>query len=224
MTLADQILSFYKSLFFKNEVPKGVEIMNPYQNMDTFDLCTKFYHQFYNDTNPRKFIFGINPGRLGGGVTGVPFTDPVKLENHCGIINSLPKKTELSADFIYQMIEAYGGAKLFYNHFFISAVCPLGFTKNGINLNYYDDKELQKAADEFIIRSLQEQLKFPVNRDVCFCLGEGKNYEYFSKLNAKHDFVKKIIPLPHPRFIMQYRRKKIPDFINVYIGKLKTES
>lgn len=222
MSFAEQILSFYKSLSFNNAVPAGVEVMNPYQDETTFDLCSKFYRKFYSDNSPRTFIFGINPGRLGGGVTGVPFTDPIKLEKFCGIDNTLEKKAELSADFIYQMIDAYGGTKLFYSDYFISAVCPLGFTKDGNNLNYYDDKELQKNAGQFIITSFQSQLKFPVNRDVCFCLGEGKNFEYFKKLNAEHRFFKKIIPLPHPRFIMQYKRKKVTDFINVYIGKLKS--
>lgn len=220
MTLANQILSFYKSLSFTAALPNGVDVMNPYLDKDTFELCSKFYKQFYNDNNPRKFIFGINPGRLGGGITGVPFTDPVKLETHCGIQNALPKKTELSADFIYQMVDAYGGAQRFYSRFFISAICPLGFTRKGTNLNYYDDKVLQNAAQEFIVASFQSLLKFPVNRDVCYCLGEGKNYDYFTKLNAKHNFFKKIIPLPHPRFIMQYRRRKISDFINLYIRQL----
>jgi hypothetical protein len=221
MTLSDQILSFYKSLKFNISIPDEIEVMNPYQDRDVFELCSEFYHKFYNDNNQRTIIFGINPGRLGGGVTGVPFTDPVKLEKFCGIANMLPKKTELSADFIYQMIEEYGGTQLFYSRFFISAVCPLGFTRNGTNLNYYDDKALESAVEKFIITSLQALLTFPVNRDVCYCLGEGKNYNYFTKLNVRHNFFKEIIPLPHPRFIMQYKRKKMLDFINNYIDKLK---
>src|SRR5688572_4856588 len=110
MMLADQILSFYKSLKLSVALP-GVEVMNPFQNPEVFSLCETFYHQFYDDTQPRKMIMGINPGRLGGGTTGIPFTDPVKLEKICRIQNSLPKKTELSADFIYTMIESYGGSK-----------------------------------------------------------------------------------------------------------------
>ncbi len=218
-TLAHQILSFYKSLSLPIRLPEGVEVMNPYQDAVAFDLCEKFYNKFYNDAQPRRMILGINPGRLGGGVTGVPFTDPIKLEKNCGIINSLPKKTELSADFIYSMIESSGGVNAFYRKFVISAVCPLGFTKNGNNLNYYDDKALENAVREFIITSLRVQLNFPIDRAVCYCLGEGQNYKYFSKLNTEYSFFNKIIPLPHPRFIMQYRRKKIVNFINLYSQK-----
>src|SRR5688500_11453194 len=137
MTLADQILSFYKSLKLSISLPEGVQVLNPFQNPDVFSLCEKFYRQFYNDSQPRKIIMGINPGRLGGGTTGIPFTDPVKLEKNCGISNSLPKKPELSADFIYTMIESFGGSQLFYSKFLFSSVSPLGFTKDGLNLNYY---------------------------------------------------------------------------------------
>lgn len=222
MTLADQILSFYKTLKIPAGLPKGVEVMNPFQNPDVFDLCKKFYHQFYDDEQPRKIIMGINPGRHGSGATGIPFTDPVKLENICGIANSLTKRTELSADFIYTMIESYGGSQLFYSKFLFSSVSPLGFTKGGINMNYYDDKSLEQKLRPFIISSIQAQLNFSVDREVCFCMGEGKNYKYLSTLNAEYSFFKKIIPLAHPRFIMQYRRKKLHEFVNLYIQKLNT--
>ena len=60
-------------------MPKGVVMMNPFQDAYALSLCQKFYTQYYSDTEKRHIILGINPGRLGGGVTGIPFTDPVKL-------------------------------------------------------------------------------------------------------------------------------------------------
>lgn len=220
MTVADQILTFYKKLKSPVGLPEGVAVMNPFQNPDVFSLCEQFYNRFYSDTQPRKIIMGINPGRLGGGMTGIPFTDPIKLEKNCGIANSLSKKAELSADFIYSMIESFGGTHQFYGKFLFSSVCPLGFTKNGINMNYYDDKSLEKQLKEFIISSIRAQLRFSVDSEICFCMGEGQNYNYLSRLNSEYSFFKKIIPLPHPRFIMQYRRKKLPEFIDLYVQKL----
>ncbi len=41
--------------------------------------------KYYHDFNQRKFMIGINPGRHGAGVTGVPFTDTKRLESVCGI-------------------------------------------------------------------------------------------------------------------------------------------
>ena len=38
----------------------------------------------------------------------------------------------------------------FYANYFIGAVCPLGFMKDGKNINYYDDKKLQQAVTPFI--------------------------------------------------------------------------
>ena len=36
-------------------------------------------------------IFGINPGRFGAVLPGIPFTDPIRLKKECGIDNHLPK-------------------------------------------------------------------------------------------------------------------------------------
>lgn len=219
MTFSKKVLAFYKSLALDQKLPAKVQVMNPYQDAVTFTVCQQFYQNFYNDSNKRTLILGINPGRLGGGITGVPFTDPEKLERYCGIANNLIKKSELSADFIYRMMEAYGGVQKFYSNFFIGAVCPLGFTKDGKNLNYYDQKDLQKVVYPFIVEALRKQLDLGVNRKVCYCLGEGLNYKFLNALNEKHKFFRTIIPLPHPRFIMQYRRKKLHTFIDLYLKK-----
>ena len=218
--LADEILEFYKNLTLTADLPAGVDFMNPYLEETTFNLCSTFYRKYYSDDTPRFIILGINPGRFGGGITGVPFTDPVKLETECGIKNNFTKKSELSADFIYQMIRAFGGPERFYSRYFISALSPLGFLKDGKNLNYYDIRELQHAVEPFMISCIERQLGFGIVTEKCFCLGEGENFRYFSKLNNQYNFFKTIEPLPHPRFIMQYRRKKVEDYIQLYLSKL----
>ena len=220
MTVAEKILTFYQSLSIDEPLPDHVEVMNPYQEKETFEVCSKFYRKYYNDHGNRILILGINPGRFGGGITGVPFTDPIKLETYCNIPNSLQKKPELSADFIYQMINAYGGVETFYKHFYISAISPLGFTKEGKNINYYDSKELHKYLESFILSSLNKQLAFGISSKTCYCLGEGANFKVLQKLNEQHHFFETIVPLAHPRFIMQYRRKKVDEYITVYLDKL----
>lgn len=219
--LADKILHFLKSLKLNRKLPKGVKAMNPYQDSSAFALCQAFFKKFYNDNRPRTLILGINPGRFGGGITGIPFTDPIKLESQCGIKNDLPKKAELSADFIYSMIGAYGGEKKFYDKFYISAVCPLGFVKEGKNLNYYDSRELQNAVYDFCVQSIQQQINFGLNQKVCYCLGDGKNFAFLNRLNNEYRFFNQVIALPHPRFIMQYRRKHIQEYIARYLEELK---
>lgn len=222
MTQSYAILDFYKKLNPEFDLPQGVEIMNPFTDKGSWEVTSVFYEKFYGDQRPRQFIFGINPGRFGGGVTGIPFTDPIRLESDCGIKNDFVKKAELSSLFVYDVIKAYGGASAFYGDFFITALSPLGFTKDGLNLNYYDDKELLKDSKPFIIDCIRQQLEtITTNTDYCFCLGEGTNFKIFSKLNAEHKFFKEIIPLPHPRWVMQYRRKRIGEFVELYVARLR---
>lgn len=221
MTFADKVLLFYKNLSVDNRLPKGVGVLHPYRDDLTFDFCQRFYKRYYDDINPRIVILGINPGRFGGGLTGIPFTDPIKLEKICGIKNELPKKAELSADFIHTMMGAFGGLEKFYGKYFFNSVSPLGFTFEGKNLNYYDTPALTKSVEKFIVTSLRQQLELGISNEIAFCLGEGENFKYLNKLNTKENFFKDIIPLAHPRFIMQYKRKHLQTYIDDYLKKLK---
>lgn len=216
MTFADEILKFLANLEIKERLPKGVVILNPYKEKEVMKLCTLFYKKYYNDKKSRRIILGINPGRLGGGLTGIPFTDPIHLEKYCGITNTLDKKLELSSTYVYEMIAACGGPESFYSRLYFSSLSPLGFTKDEKNLNYYDDATLQKKVEPFIIESINRQLNFNIERQKAYCLGEGQNYKYLSQLNEKHQFFKEIIPLAHPRFIMQYKRKQKENYIAKY--------
>jgi hypothetical protein len=221
MKVAEKILEFIKTLHLPVSLPAGVMVMNPFRDALTLEYCDKFYRKFYSDTHNRWMIIGINPGRFGGGITGIPFTDPVRLQNDAGVVNSWPKKQELSSVFIYEMIRAFGGAQTFYQHFYFTAVSPLGFTKNNKNLNYYDDSAIQDAVKDFVVECLVRQLEFGINRQAAFCLGEGKNFRYLSKLNDEMKIFDRIIPLSHPRFIMQYRLKQKEAYIKYYLEQFQ---
>ena len=119
MHFAANVLQFYRTLGLTEPLPEGIEAMNPYQSEPAFRVCRIFYEKFYNDDAKRFLVLGINPGRNGAGITGIPFTDPVKLEARFGIPNPFQKKAELSADFIYRMIDRYGGPEKFFGKFFI---------------------------------------------------------------------------------------------------------
>ncbi len=221
MNFADNILGFLFNLKIPFKLPKDVEVLDAHQREDVRQVCTLFYKKYYNDNNKRHLLIGINPGRFGGGVTGVPFTDPIRLEKICGIKNDFQKKQELSSVFIYDMIEAFGGAKKFYKQFYFSAVSPLGFIKYGKNLNYYDDKVLLKQIEPFVIDCMQKQIALGLHTDICFCIGEGENLKYLQKLNSTYNWFAKIKSLSHPRFIMQYRIKRKEEFIQRYLTELQ---
>lgn len=223
ITVASKIVDFYKSLQ-PPQLPTGVEILYPQQDSDVMDIVEKFFNKFYSDDKPRRLIFGINPGRFGAGTTGINFTAPKQLTDFCSIDHSFKQQTELSAEFIYELITAYGGVKKFYRDYFVTAVSPLGFIRNGLNLNYYDDKELQRAITPFITESIRKQISFGFKTDFCFCIGGDKNLKFLSSLNDEHNFFDKIVPLAHPRFIMQYRRKQKQRFIEEYLSVLRPVS
>ena len=79
---------------------------------------------------------------------------------------------------------------------------------DGKNLNYYDVKELQIVLRDFIIESLRKQVTFGITTSICYCLGEGENFKFLSRLNDELKIFQKIVPLAHPRFIMQYRGRE----------------
>ena len=217
---AEQLYSFYKHLQPPGNLPGSIEWLYPQQDEKVMLIVQQFFQKFYNDSGQRTLILGINPGRFGAGVTGVNFTASKQLQENCGITSNLKWQSELSADFIYDMIQQYGGVVSFYRNFFIGSVCPLGFIKNGKNINYYDDKELVITVEPFIIKSIVQLLQLSFKKDRCFCIGGEKNFRYLSKLNDQYSWFKKIIPLPHPRFIMQYRRKQLQTYISQYLKEL----
>ena len=223
-TFADKIIAFNNSLDFNGILPKGINLMNPFKGKDAIlSVSSSFYNKYYNDNHPRHLILGINPGRFGGGVTGIPFTDSKRLTKECGLKYSGKETHEPSSVFVYEVIEAYGGIDKFYNDFYINSVCPLGFTISDTegkekNYNYYDSKELTNTVYSFMVESIKKQIAFGIETDICFCFGTGKNEKFLHQLNDQNGFFKSIIALEHPRFVMQYKTKSKQQYIDKYIN------
>jgi hypothetical protein len=222
-TTGQNIIDFYANLELSGLKEKGVGILNPFKKEEVMHICESFYHKFYNDTGKRVFLIGINPGRFGAGVTGLPFTDPILLEERIGIKNSFHKRKELSAIFIHEIIDAFGGLDSFYSQFYFTSVSPLGFVMDGKNLNYYDIPSLQKELNGFIVAQMNHQVAKWGRTDVAFTIGKGENHKVLLKLNATHKWFDKIIPLPHPRWVMQYRLKSKDIILDEIIDTMHTE-
>ena len=90
-----------------------------------------------------------------------------------------------------------------------------------MNYNYYDDPALYAAAEPFIIRTLREQIALGLRTDECFVMGV-KNFQFFRKINDAYGFFDKLTELPHPRFIVQYRRKEMDAYVAQYVEALGT--
>lgn len=197
-----------------------INTINPYIIPEVRETVRSFFGKYFNDYNKRIFIIGINPGRFGGGITGISFTDPINLENKCGITNPFEKRPELSSRFIYLVIDKFGGADRFFSKFFLTALYPLALLKNGKNYNYYDSRSLYSALKNEIIASLNNQIKFGADPEIAICLSR-KNEKYLTGINEEIKYFKKIITLEHPRYIMQYKLKKSEYYIEKYLNSMK---
>lgn len=218
-TFAQRAISYYETLQESTELPAGVSALNPYRQPEVQRIGREFYGKFFDDNRPRVFITGINPGRFGAGVTGISFTTPQNLKRYCGIENDLPPTPELSSRFIYQIVEAFGGAASFYSHFFLTSLYPLALVKAGKNYNFYDDRATTNALWPVITESVREQLTFGARRDVVVCLGR-KNEQFVKRLNTENNFFDRVLTLDHPRYILQYKSKAIDSYIEQYISLL----
>ena len=221
MTFGKKVLEFYKNLDFSiSGIPEGIEIMNPMLDPQVQQFNDQFYTKYYNDSNQRIFLIGINPGRFGGGLTAIPFTDPIHLEDTLIIKNNLPKRHELSSRFVYDVVHHFGGPELFFRKCYLTAVSPLGFVMNHKNINYYDSEVIVKQYEPQFIKWLKQQIDFGANTKIAFSLGRGKNHNYLNRINQQYQLFDKILALPHPRWVMQYRYKKRQEYVNFYCNQI----
>ncbi|NLX65889.1 MAG: DUF4918 family protein, partial [Bacteroidales bacterium] len=128
---------------------------------------------------------------------------------------------EVSSHFIYDMIEAYGGVREFYSHFYINSPFPLAIVRrskdgNWLNANYYDDKKLFEMVQGFMIESLKKHIDIGLNSSEVFILGK-KNADFIDKLNKKEKLFDKMTVLEHPRYIQQYKSKERGLYIDKYL-------
>lgn len=225
-SFADKVIHFNRNIEFHGTLPKNIKMMNPFQgSKKALEISRKFYKKFYDDNNIRRFIIGINPGRLGAGVTGIPFTDTKRLEEVCKIPVEGFSTHEPSSVFVYDMIKKYGGPKKFYGDFYIHSICPLGFVEknkkgNWVNCNYYDHEELYLSLKGFIIENMKKQISFGIDCNRVYVMGK-KNAKYVKKINEEENFFDKIIELNHPRYIVQYKSKQMNEYIDDYLKSLK---
>ena len=216
MTFSISAINYFYSLTKPSRLTKDVGLLNPYKITEVRSVVRRFYEKFYSDEKDRIFVFGINPGRFGGGLTGISFTDPVALRENCGIRNNLGTRKELSSKFVYSVVEKFGGAEKFFSKIFLTAIYPFAIIKDGKNYNYYDEKSLSEKLCTEITKNIKIQIGFGARTDMAILLGK-KNAKFFSEINKEQKFFEKIAVLEHPRYIMQYRLKDIDHYIKKYI-------
>ena len=229
-TAAQKILAFNDTLKSASiNLPEKYRLINPFTsaNQQQIAQITQwFYRQHYHDNKQRFMILGSSPARRGTALTGVPFEDVNHLQKDTGIsIDAFGANKRLSS-FLYEVMEEYGGRQNFYKQFYMSFVCPLGIEKinlkgNWVNCNYYENAALKKYLYPFIVDSLRRQIDFNIDTSVCFCIGSGENFKFLTNINNKYHFFDNIVPLEHPRFIMQYNADRKEEFMQKYVNIFK---
>lgn len=229
-TFAEKILKFNDTLSLESlKLPEGFKIVNPFtgdQKETVKKITTLFYQKYYNDTRNRRLILGSSPARRGSAVTGVPFEDAKHLQGETGIFIDNFYINKSSSGFLYDVMREYGGCEKFYADFYMNFVCPLGIVRinskgNEVNCNYYENKKLQESLYDFIVNSIRSQMDFGIDIEVCYCIGSGENYKFLLNINKKYNLFNKIVPLEHPRFIMQYNSKHKDLFMKKYISSFQ---
>ena len=218
---ADHLLHFLSTFPLPANLPAGVEARSPFREPAVYDLLRQFSEKYYAGSQARVAVLGINPGRLGMGRTGVAFTDPVALSEHCGIGHDLPRqRPELSSQFVYRVVAEMGGPQAFYEHFYLGSIYPLVLLREGLNYNYYDAPALVKALWADMQSSLRQQVQaLGLRTDVAVSLGK-RNGTFLRRLNDELGLFDKIIILDHPRYLMQYRRRDVDANVAQYVATL----
>ncbi|MBP3920748.1 MAG: SMUG2 DNA glycosylase family protein [Bacilli bacterium] len=224
---SDSVLEFNEWLANTSlDLPDNYSLNNPFngKNKEQIkDITNAFYKKYYNDNNKRYLILGSSPARKGTATTGIPFEDASHLYKETGIMIENFYINKSSSNFLYEVMEEYGGCEKFYKDFFMSFVCPLGIINvnskgNEVNANYYESKKLESVLYDFIVDSLKKQIAFGIDTSVCYCIGSGENFKFLTKINEQNKFFDKIIALEHPRFIMQYNSKDRDKYLKKYIN------
>lgn len=213
------------------ELFDNYSIRNPFdgKNKEQIKEITEtFYKKYYNDNNKRYLILGSSPARKGTATTGIPFEDASHLYKETGILIDDFYINKSSSNFLYDVMEQYGGCKKFYKDFFMSFVCPLGIVNvnskgNEVNCNYYENKKLENVLYSFIVDSLKKQISLGIDTSICYCIGSGENFKFLTRINEKYHFFNKIIALEHPRFIMQYNSKDRDQYLSKYMMALNNK-
>ena len=228
---SEKVIDFYRELGKVTlEIPKSYKIINPYSGRNkkqVFELVKLFYGKYFNDNNKRRLILGSSPARRGSAITGVPFEDAQNLQKETGISIENFHVSNASSTFLNRVIDKYGGRTKFYSDFYLNFVCPLGISKinskgNSVNCNYYENKQVENKLLTFIISALKVQVEFGIDTSVCYCIGSGENFQELNKINKELKLFKKITPLEHPRFITQYHPRDEEEYLDKYLGALKS--
>ena len=167
---------------------QNVEILKDFLN--NTEAIEKFNRTYYAHGVPNIVLCGMNPGRLGAGKTGIPFTDFKHLSKYIDAVDH--GDSERSATFFHEIVEHFG-VERFYRHVYVTNLSWLGFKRDGNNVNYDD---LSERAIAFIYKMFKKEMHY-VKPKYIVSLGDSV-YTSLHTLFAHDHSIDITHKLPHP--------------------------
>lgn len=171
----------------------------------------KFCDKYYSNGVPFRVICGMNPGRLGAGKTGIPFIDFNSLSKLLDDVSN--EDSEKSAGFIFDVIEEFGRER-FFDNFYLTNFCSVGFMKNGANYNF---DCLPNQLLEIVKNNFYEEMEVVKPKSVLSLSVSVQNSVCTLLQNAT--ILKE--RLPHPSWVMTYRSKSADKWKGKYLSTME---
>ena len=214
--IAEDFFEFHETFKEKySEILRSMNIQILSNFIDNKNNIVEFHKKYVEPNSPKIVICGINPGRNGAGLTGIPFIDFASLSQMLPCIKK--NDWEQSANFFFSIIQEFG-IETFYRNFHVTNISWFGFSRidKSKNVNYY---EIPTEIQKYLINKFVEEMAF-INPDYIIPLAEHVSWELDSL--KKQDKIKAKIGtrLNHPAWVMAHRRKDLNTWRKKYVDTL----
>lgn len=205
-TIVEEYFDFYeifKNKYFEELQSKNFGILSCF--LDNKIHINEFHKKYIQPNSPKVVICGINPGRFGAGLTGIPFIDFESLSKMLPNIEN--KGSERSAKFFFSVIQEFG-IEDFYQKFHVTNLSWYGFNQldKGKNVNYYS---IPTDIQIYLIDKFVEEMDF-INPEFIIPLSENVYWELLCL--KKRNKIKAEIGtrLYHPAYAIRAKDLNIP--------------
>lgn len=217
ITIVDDYFKFYE--IFKTKYSEllqsnNVRILSEF--LDNKKNIIEFHKKYIQPNRPEIVICGVNPGRFGAGLTGIPFIDFDSLSKMLPRIKYFD--SEKSAKFFFSVVQAFG-IEQFYQKFHVTNISWYGFSMidKEKNVNYYN---LPVDVQKHLFEKFVEEMNF-INPKIIIPLSKDVQNQLLI-LKSNEQIKAEITPnLNHPSWVMTYKRNEVELWKEKYIHLLK---
>ena len=217
-TIAEDYFGFYeifKEKYCENLKSRNVKILSDF--LDNKGNIIEFHKIYVEPNSPKVVICGINPGRNGAGLTGIPFIDFASLSKMLPDIKE--NDWEPSAKFFFSVIQKFE-IEAFYRNFHVTNISWFGFSRidKQKNVNYFE-KDISTEIAIYLIDKFVEEMEH-INPDYIIPLSKPVLYELESLKKQNKIRAKIGIRLNHPSWVTTYCSNDLSTWRQKYVDTL----